>query len=138
MTSGESELADAELALAATALQAAEALLKLGLLPDAVSRLYHAAFHAARAALVVRDRHARTHSGQVAVFNATFGPTPLLSALLERRIDADYRPGRFTETATQVQAALDEAAAFVLRCRDLVTEEADAKGVTDPDPAPDL
>lgn len=110
MTSGESERTATELEIAQTALRAATALLDLGLVMDAVSRLYYAVFHAARAALMARERHAKTHSGQLTLFNSTFGATPLLGRLLELRIDADYRPEQFEETEPAVRALLDEAA----------------------------
>lgn len=137
MTSGENDRAATELEIATNSLREASALLDLGLLMGAVSRLYYAVFHAGRAALIACDRHAKTHSGQTTLFNATFGPTPLLGRLLELRIDADYRPEQFDETEPAVCALLDEAAKFVERCRGLVATEV-ASGVDDPDPPPDL
>lgn len=52
MTGGQRERAEAELGSAAQALRAASMLLDAGLGRDAVSRLYYAIFHAARAALL--------------------------------------------------------------------------------------
>lgn len=78
-----------------------------------------------------------THSGQRSLFDATFGPAPLLGQLLELRLDADYRPEQFDETEPTVRALIDDAAAFVEHCRNLVAAEA-AKGVLDLDPPPDL
>ncbi len=102
-----------------------------------MSRLYYAVFHAARAALLVRDKHAKTHSGQATVFGATFGATPLVGKLLELRIDADYRSEDFTESEPGVRALLHEAESFIDRCRGLVDDEV-ARGIDDPDPPPDL
>lgn len=73
MTPGQRERAESELATAAEALREASALLDLGLSRGAVSRLYYAVFHAARAALVSCGLHAKTHSGQLTRFVATSG-----------------------------------------------------------------
>ncbi len=137
MTHGQENKAAAELEIAATALRAATALLGLGLGLDAVSRLYYAVFHAARAALLARELRAKTHSGQLSLFTATFGPTPLLGRLLELRIDADYRSEAFGADEPMLRALVDEATEFVERCRGLVAAEV-ANGVDDPDPPPDL
>ena len=137
MTGGQREQAAAELEAASDALRAASTLLDAGLVRDAVSRLYYAIFHAARAALLARDRHAKTHSGQVTVFEATFEREPLLGQLLRLRIDADYGAAPLPKTGSELRELLDEAAVFVERCRGLVDVEI-AKGVKDPDPPPDL
>ncbi len=137
MSPGQRDRADRELAAASTALREAAALLDLGLVIGAVSRLYYAVFHAARAALLVRDRHAKTHTGQMTLFHRTFGAEPLLGALLRKRIDADYRPADFDESEPSVRELLEEATAFVDRCRGLVADEV-GRGIDDPDPPPDL
>lgn len=137
MSPGQRDRAAIELELAANSLLAAAALLDLGLLVDAVSRLYYAVFHASRAVLVTRGRSARTHSGQVTMFNSTVEAAPLLGKLLEYRIDADYRPERFDQTEPQARDLLGEAKTFVDRCRQLVSDEV-VKGVDDVDPPADL
>jgi len=53
----------AELARGDDALRAAHELLKLGLLHDAVSRAYYAAFHVARALLLAEGVEPPTHAG---------------------------------------------------------------------------
>ena len=53
----------AELSRGEKSLQAAEALLALGLFSDAVSRAYYAAFHHACALLLVEGAEPRTHAG---------------------------------------------------------------------------
>ena len=58
-----------ELEAAREALRAAEALLGLGLLRDASSRAYYAAFHGARAMLMSRGLQAKTHAGLLHVVN---------------------------------------------------------------------
>ncbi len=55
--------ARAEAALGDDALRAAEALLALGLANDAVSRAYYAAFHYARALLLLEGLEPKTHRG---------------------------------------------------------------------------
>ena len=57
--------ARAEAALGDDALQAANALLQLGLHNDAVSRAYYAAFHYARALLLLEGLEPKTHRGVV-------------------------------------------------------------------------
>lgn len=51
------------------ALQAAEALMRLGLHNDAVTRMYYAAFHFASAALVSIDVQSRSHRGLQSLFS---------------------------------------------------------------------
>lgn len=137
MSPGQRDRAATELELAANSLRAAAALLDLGLLVDAVSRLYYAVFHASRAVLISRGRSAKTHSGQVNMFTSTVEAAPLLGKLLEYRIDADYRPERFDQTEPQARDLLAEAKAFVDRCRQLVEDEV-AKGIDNADPPPDF
>ncbi|MEJ7702736.1 MAG: HEPN domain-containing protein [Geodermatophilaceae bacterium] len=92
VTSGQGQRARAEMKVAANdAFRAAVALVELALYRDAVSRLYYAVFHAARAALICHGLQAKTHSGQLDRFAVTFGPAPVVARLLELRIDADYR-----------------------------------------------
>lgn len=136
MNAGQHLTATSELDNAANALREATVLLDAGFPVGAVSRLYYAVFHAARAALLSRDRHAKTHSGQITQFTRTFGKEALLSELLEQRINADYATDRFALTTEEVRTRLDAAAAFVERCRGIVDAEI-AKGVDDPDPEPD-
>jgi len=116
---GQWQRAESELAAAAEALRAAMALL------------------GARAALVSRGLHAKTHSGQRSRFVATFGPAPTIGRLLKLRIDADYRSQPPGETGAELASLVEEATTFVERCRGLVSE-AIAAGIDDPDPPPDV
>lgn len=59
--------ARAEIALGDDALRAAEALVSLRLPNDAVSRGYYAAFHYARALLLLTDLEPKTHRGVVSL-----------------------------------------------------------------------
>ena len=120
------------------ALTAAEVLLDRDLRRDATSRLYYAAFHAARAALATAGEYAKSHAGQVGMFIRRFGDAPILGQLLDLRGKADYgEPGRFTAATDELRGSLTEARGFVERCRKIV-EEAAAAGPDEPDPAPDL
>lgn len=137
MNAGQRRRADDELDAAAKALRAADLLLDAGLVLDAISRLYYAVFHAARAALLVHGKHTKTHTGQVTQFIATFGPEPLLGRLLRLRIVADYTAADFDTGGTDVRTLFEQATGFVERCRGIVAAEV-ARGVNDPDPPPDL
>ncbi len=50
------------------ALEEAQLLLRAGDRAGAASRMYYAVFHAARAALILQGRYAKTHSGQITLF----------------------------------------------------------------------
>jgi uncharacterized protein (UPF0332 family) len=118
------------------AFRAAVALVELALYRDAVSRLYYAVFHAARAALICHGLQAKTHSGQLNRFAVTFGPAPVVARLLELRIDADYRSDELPANEATVRDLIQGAAAFVERCRDIVDARI-AVGVDEPDPPAD-
>ena len=68
-----------EAALGDDALRAAEALLGLGLHNDAVSRAYYAAFHYARALLLVEDLEPKTHRGALSLLQRHYGGDARLS-----------------------------------------------------------
>jgi uncharacterized protein (UPF0332 family) len=72
--------ARAEAALGDDALKAATALLQLGLFNDAVSRAYYAAFHHARALLLLRGLEPKTHEGVISLLALHFEQTGLLSS----------------------------------------------------------
>lgn len=137
MTPGDAEYARSELEQAAEALSAGRLLIDAGNEASAVSRLYYAVFHAARAALVVRGLHAKTHGGQALLFSQTYGESTVVTTLLEERIKADYGRGRYTKEVTQLRRLASDAEAFVACCRSIV-EEAAARGPDEPDPPPDL
>lgn len=61
-----------EMRLADTALRAADALLGLGIAPDAASRIYYAAFHAARALLYSLGLESKSHSGMRTLISRHF------------------------------------------------------------------
>ncbi len=135
MTPGQGEKALDELQRADQALRAARLLLGADAPEDATSRLYYAVFHAARAALTVQGRYARTHSGQITLFSELMGPAPILGRLFTLRGYADYSTERFPAPA-DLGDVVEEAAALVHRCRALVDEAREA-GPDEPDPPPD-
>ncbi len=138
MTPGDADHAQTELDLADQALRSARLLLDADALEDATSRMYFAVFHAAGAALMVEGLYAKTHSGQIALFDRTFGTTPLLNQLFGWRLDADYpRDRHFKLSEESVREVVSDAAAFVERCRTIVQERV-AQGSDEPDPPPDL
>ncbi len=79
-------------------------------------------FHASRAALVGRGLYAKTHTGQHTQSTAEFGPAPTVGRLLKLRIDADYGAGEFGEIEARLRSLVEEATAFVERCRGLVVD----------------
>jgi uncharacterized protein (UPF0332 family) len=87
-----------ELKRARDSLAAAEALMRLGLFDDAVTRMYYVAFHHASAALLTLGVQADSHQGlqtMVSLHLAKPGVVPkdtvkLLKRLFEHRNQADY------------------------------------------------
>jgi uncharacterized protein (UPF0332 family) len=69
-----------EAAVGDDALRAAEALLALGLHNDAVSRAYYAAFHYARALLLLEGLEPKSHRGVFALLENHFEKTRRLSS----------------------------------------------------------
>jgi uncharacterized protein (UPF0332 family) len=77
------ENARAEALLGDDALKAAQALLDLGLYNDAVSRAYYAAFHHARALLLLLGLEPKTHKGVISLLTQHYeGPGRLSSDAL--------------------------------------------------------
>ncbi|MDQ3353425.1 MAG: HEPN domain-containing protein [Actinomycetota bacterium] len=136
MTPGQNELATEDQRRSESALAEARLLLDAGAREGASSRMYYAAFHAARAVLTLRGSHAKTHSGLITLFQRTFGPTPLLGRLLDLRGSADYAREPFTTTIEEIGHLVEETAAFVARSR-LIVDGAQAAGADEPDPPPD-
>lgn len=136
MTPGEVDEAHAELDRARQALDAARLLLDAASTEGAAGRLYYAAFHATRAALLVRGLSAKTHSGQIGLFVETYGATPLLGRLLAVRARADYEVGQSVVTLQMIQGHVEDVERLLARCADIV-ERAAAPGPDEPDPPPD-
>jgi uncharacterized protein (UPF0332 family) len=136
VTPGQAEEADAELRRAEEALRAARLLLGADAPESAASRLYYAVFHATRAALLVRGRSSKTHSGQITLFTETFGEAPVLGSLLRLRAQADYELGDFSASRVTIERHAADAEAFVERCGQIVAE-AVSRGPDEPDPPAD-
>lgn len=136
MTPGEARNASDELRLAQQALKSAELLLEVPALEDAASRLYYAAFHAARAALAVKGLYAKTHSGLLSLYSDTFGPAPLLRRLFQARSQADYEMNKFTLDRADLTEMIQGARGFLEKAKDDVSS-ALATGPDEQDPPPD-
>lgn len=136
MTPGQAEEARAELDRAERALAEARLLLEADSLEGAASRLYYAAFHATRAALLVLGLSSKTHSGQISMFTENYGDAPILGRLLDLRTRADYEFGEFPVTRAGLSEHLADAEAFLHRCTKIVSD-AVTKEPDEPDPPPD-
>jgi uncharacterized protein len=107
--------ARAELAAADDAVRVAEAALDIGVVRDAMSRAYFAAFHAARALLLLEGLEPKTQAGMMTLFSQhiivsgklepRFGL--LLTRLQAYRQASDYAYS-FVATADDVRAELDQ------------------------------
>jgi len=92
--------AQAEIEASGEALSAAQALLAVGLLRSAVSRLYYAMFHVVRALVMSRGFDPRTHEGVETLFGLHFVRASvvdlrfgrLFAHLQKFREQADYGP----------------------------------------------
>ena len=119
--------ARAEAALGDDALRAASALLELDLHNDAVSRAYYAAFHYARALLLVAGLEPKTHRGVVSLLLEHYekpgrlepGAVSILARLQTFRGLADYDA---SERLSKERAETELAAArlFVEKARGLM------------------
>jgi uncharacterized protein len=136
VTPGQAEEARAELNRADRALEEAHLLLDADSLEGAASRLYYAAFHATRAALIVRGRSAKSHSGQISMFTESYGEARILGRLLDLRARADYEFGEFPVTREGLREYIADAEAFLGRCAEIVAE-ATNRAPDEPDPSPD-
>lgn len=132
---GENRRANAreEIRLGEDALKAAEALLALDLPNDAVSRAYYAAFHFARALLLLEGLQPKTHQGVVALLARHLegegaldpGAVSVYARLQTFRGLADYDVSRRLSrerATTEVAGARD----FVEACRVVLAGRLDA------------
>lgn len=136
MTPGEGASASTDLESAREALRDARLLLDGGSRFGVANRLYYTVFHAARAMLTTQGRHARTHSGQIAMYRQLFGNEPLLGQLFELRSMADYEPGRFDASDERLRALTQEVGTFLERCQSAAAEAIE-NGPHESDPPPD-
>ncbi len=68
------------------AISAAQAGMQIGLYNNALAEAYYAMFHAARAALAVRDLHFAKHSGVIGAFGSEFAKPGLIPVQLHRHL----------------------------------------------------
>ncbi len=108
-------------------IESAEALVKIGNLRDAISRVYYGFFDAATAALYTKGLFAKTHHGVNVLFEQHFiktGEFPLkigrwLARAQQAREEADYEPIR-EFTKAQVETAIKAAKEFVAEVEKLL------------------
>lgn len=117
----------AELARAGDSLRAAEVLVQAGLLHDAESRLYYAAYHGAVALLLTEGIEPRSHAGVSSLLGLHFvrpgrldpADPRLFLRLQKYRIEADYSRD-FILTEDALEEDLAACRGFLDRVRDLI------------------
>ena len=117
----------AELDRAEESLRAARVLTEAGLLADAESRVYYAAYHAAVALLLAEGLEARSHTGVGRLLGFHFvktgrldaGDARLFARLQKYRIEADYSTA-FVVTRDALEEDLTASADFLTRVRSLI------------------
>ncbi len=117
-----------EMRLARSALQAADALLGLGLVPDAASRAYYAALHAGRALLFSLGLEVRSHRAVRTMLSRHFVQPGLLAAerskelghLESLRTAGDY-DSAFAYGVDEVRPEVEKARRFVNDAAALLT-----------------
>ncbi len=120
----------AEFARALKALQAAKLRQSDNLFEDAVSRAYYAVMHAAKAALLVHNQIAESHTAVRRLFGSVLVQTDriekewagILAREQDRRIAADYNANLLMDTESSLQL-VEDAARFVERVRKYLTDE---------------
>jgi uncharacterized protein (UPF0332 family) len=121
--------AAAELASARDALRVAEAALAIGIRRDAMSRLYYAVFHAARAWLLLEGAEPKTHGGvlrmvgELLVRAAKLTPRDqaLLTRLQAYRQASDYAY-TFDLPPDEAEAQIVEVRGFIVRTEQALKE----------------
>ena len=108
-------------------LKSARLLVDAGLLLDAESRLYYAAFHAVVALLMTQDLQARSHAGVAQMLGMHFVKTGrlhsddgrLFARLQKFRLEADYSIA-FVLTKEALEDDLTACTSFVQRLRTVI------------------
>ena len=103
-------------------LQAAEALIKEGLLASAVNRAYYAMFYSVLALLALEKKETSKHSGAISLFDKDYVKTEMfpkeLSKWLHEAFDlrqrSDYA-ARYVPSGEEVKQIIGKAASFVAR-----------------------
>jgi uncharacterized protein len=110
-------------------MESAELLLGAGKLADAVSRAYYAAFHYARALLLMDGTEPITHAGVERILHRDLvrkgeldpDVAKLFGRLQKMRLDADYT-SEFVFTANGAAEEIDAARRFIAASRALLTK----------------
>lgn len=93
--------------------RAAETLLAAGLLSDAISRAYYAAFHLIRALLVSRGLEPRSHAGAFHLFNVELVSRGLLPTTLNRTLAGLQRAREIADYDAAVVFAAEDGARYL-------------------------
>jgi uncharacterized protein (UPF0332 family) len=127
------ELARHRLTRASEALEGADLLASANRWNGALSRLYYAAFYAARALLAMKRLDSSRHSGVISLFQEHFVKTGAVSAdiaralpqAFSRRQRSDY--GDFGDSdAAEVRPLREQVARFIRACEEAVSRSAPA------------
>lgn len=118
-----------EMARGNEALSAARVLLKAGLMNDAVSRAYYAAYHWASALLLSKGLEPKTHRGKIQMLSLHFVRTGLiaeeaaahLSRLEDFREASDYSAA-FSFSKADAEDAVRRAESFLAACRPFLAD----------------
>jgi uncharacterized protein (UPF0332 family) len=106
-----------ELERAAASMQASDALQRLGLHADAVSRAYYAAFHALRALLLSRGVEPRSHSAAIHLFNVELVRTGRFDSSWNRLLGGLQRTRELADYDAAVMFSAEDAEAEVEAAR---------------------
>ena len=121
------ELIEKHLEEAHTKLKAAEYLFNGKFYNDSISRAYYAMFHAAKAALALKNIDTKTHSGVLSQFGLHFIKEGFIDELyakaysiaMEDRSEADY--GIFSEfTEDEAEIVIEDAKKFIGAVEDMI------------------
>lgn len=111
-----------ELARAAQALRAAEALAQLDLSADSVSRAYYAVFHALRALLLSAGLEPKSHQGAIHLFNTGFVKPGTFATSHNRLIAGLQRARELADYDSSVQFSKEDALIELQEAKSFVDE----------------
>ena len=130
MTAADATLAHRRITRAAEALRESELLAAAGHGRGAISRLYYAAFYAARALLALRGLDSSKHSGTIALFQQHFVKTGVVPVEIARGLTRAFDKRQLTDYADLAEPTLDDAEEitkvvqpFVAYCRTVLERE---------------
>lgn len=123
------ELARYRIEQADEAFRSGKELIKIKDHRGAINRFYYAAFYVTQALLILKGKSARTHSGNLYLFQEEFIRTAvfpeetnrILSGLLEERIESDYAP-MSEPTKDEAAKARRDCEQFLKQARKVLNE----------------